>query len=158
MAAQIEIRQMQTAEDATAFRTLNEEWITKVFALEAKDVEVLGNPHQKIVDIGGRVYLVHLDDRPVGCVALIPMKDGVFELSKMAVSPKMRGLGIGRKLLEFAVNEARTIGVKSLFLGSSSKLPDAVHLYETVGFRHVPPEKLPPIEYVRADIFMDMML
>ncbi len=35
----------------------------------------------------------------VGCVALIPMRDGVYEISKMAVSPNLRGRGIGRRLL-----------------------------------------------------------
>jgi hypothetical protein len=32
------------AEYATAFRTLNEEWITRYFALEEKDIETLGDP------------------------------------------------------------------------------------------------------------------
>jgi putative acetyltransferase len=34
----IEIREMATVDDATAFRTLNEEWMTKIFSLEVKDV------------------------------------------------------------------------------------------------------------------------
>jgi putative acetyltransferase len=76
----------------------------------------------------------------------------------MAVSPKLRGMGIGRRLIEYAIAQARELGAKSLFLGSSTKLPNAVHLYETVGFRHVPPERLPPNPYVRADVFMEMAL
>jgi putative acetyltransferase len=90
----IEIREMATVDDVTAFRTLNEEWITKIFALEAKDVEVLGNPQQMIVDKGGRIFMVSADGESVGCVALIPMEGGAYELSKMAVSPKLRGMGI----------------------------------------------------------------
>jgi putative acetyltransferase len=154
----IEIREMATAEDETAFRTLNEEWITKIFSLELKDVEVLGNPQQMIVDKGGRVFIVSSDGEPAGCVALIPMAGGVYELSKMAISPKLRGMGIGRRLIEFTIAQARELGAKSLFLGSSTKLPNAVHLYETVGFQHVPPEHLPPTPYVRADVFMEMQL
>jgi hypothetical protein len=34
---QIEIRPFATAEDAIAFRTLNEEWITRDFTLEKSD-------------------------------------------------------------------------------------------------------------------------
>jgi len=86
------------------------------------------------------------------------MGGGVYELSKMAVSPQLRGLGIGRRLLEHAVAHARALGAKSLFLGSSTKLPNAVHLYESIGFRHVPPEKLPPMPYTRADVFMELPL
>jgi putative acetyltransferase len=158
VAVKIEIREMATVDDATAFRTLNEEWITKIFSLEANDVEILGNPQQIIVDKGGRVFVMSADGEAVGCVALIPMEGGVYELSKMAVSPKLRGMGIGRKLIKYAITQARELGAKSLFLGSSTKLPNAVHLYETVGFQHIPPERLPPNPYVRADVFMEMAL
>jgi N-acetylglutamate synthase-like GNAT family acetyltransferase len=82
----------------------------------------------------------------------------VYELSKMAVSPKVQGRGIGRRLLQHAISEARTLGAASLFLGSNNKLREAVHLYEAVGFRHVPPEALPPLAYSRANVFMEMAL
>jgi putative acetyltransferase len=154
----IEIRALLPGDDSTAFRTLNEEWITRYFVLEAKDRETLCDPERTILRNGGHIFMVYADGEPVGCVALIPMGDGVYELSKMAVSPHLRGLGIGRRLLEYAVARARLIGARSLFLGSSTKLPNAVHLYESIGFRHVPPEKLPPMHYSRADVFMEMPL
>jgi N-acetylglutamate synthase-like GNAT family acetyltransferase len=154
----IEIRPLLPGEDSTAFRTLNEEWIMRFFRLEAKDRETLGDPERTILSRGGHIFMVYADAEPVGCVALIPMGDGVYELSKMAVSPRLRGLGVGRRLLEYTVARARLIGARSLFLGSSTKLPNAVHLYESIGFRHVPPEKLPPMHYTRADVFMEMPL
>lgn len=157
-APHIEIGPLRSPEDAIAFRTLNEEWITRHFTLEPKDRETLGDPEATILSKGGRVFIVRADGNAVGCVALIPMGDGVYELSKMAVSPNLRGLGIGRRLLNHAIEQAREIGAKSLFLGSSTKLHDAVHLYESVGFRHVPPENLPPMKYARADVFMQMPL
>ena len=154
----IEIRPLVTGDDATAFRTLNEEWITRYFSIEPKDRETLGDPEHGILLKGGYILMAYADGEPVGCVALIPMGDTVYELSKMAVSAHLRGLGIGRRLLEYAVAHARRIGARSLFLGSSTKLPNAVHLYESIGFRHVPPEKLPPMPYTRADVFMEMVL
>ncbi len=90
---QIEIRPLQAGEDATAFRTLNEEWITRYFTLEKADRETLGDPENKILKKGGHIFMAYLGHQAVGCVALIPMGDGVYELSKMAVSPEMRGLG-----------------------------------------------------------------
>jgi len=155
---EIEIRPLRLSEDESAFRELNEEWITRYFELEKKDREILNDPENTILRKGGHIFMVHAGSDPVGCVALIPMGDGVYELSKMAVSPQLRGLGIGRRLLAHAVAHARALGVKSLFLGSSTKLPNAVHLYESVGFRHVPPEKLPPMPYTRADVFMELPL
>src|ERR1700677_279285 len=127
---EIEIRPLQTGEDATAFRTLNEEWITRYFTLEKKDQETLGDPENMILRKGGHIFMVYLSHETVGCVALIPIGDGVYELSKMAVSPEVRGRGIGRRLLEYAVTQAKQIGARSLFLATSTKLQNAVHLYE----------------------------
>jgi putative acetyltransferase len=154
----IEVRPLLPGDDPTAFRTLNEEWITRYFTLEAKDIEMLGDPENSILRKGGHIFMVYADAKPVGCVALMPMGNGVYELSKMAVSPQLRGQGIGRRLLQHAIAQAKLIGAKSLFLGSSTKLPSAVHLYESVGFRHVPPETLPPVPYTRANVFMEMAL
>jgi putative acetyltransferase len=154
----VEIRPFASPQDAEAFRSLNEEWIKRHFVLEAKDIETLGDPEGTILRKGGRVLLAYRAEEPVGCVALIPIENGVYELSKMAVSPRVRGQGIGRKLLLAALAEARAMGVVSLFLGSSTKLADAVHLYEAVGFRHVSPGELPPMPYARADVFMQMRL
>ena len=155
---EIEFRSLEIGEDGTAFRTLNEEWISRYFVLEPKDRETLGDPENMILRKGGRIFMVWAEGKAVGCVALIPMGDGVYELSKMAVSPAMRGQGIGRKLLEYATGQAKAMGATSLFLGSNSVLKNAIHLYESVGFTHVPPEKLPEMHYARADVFMEMAL
>lgn len=157
-APETEIRSLTPDDDATAFRTLNEEWITEYFNLEAKDQEILNDPVGSILLKGGHIFIAYAGSEAVGCVALIPMEDGVYELSKMAVSPHLRGRGLGRRLLQHAIAQARSLGARSLFLGSNTRLKDAVHLYESVGFRHVKPESLPPMSYSRADVFMEMPL
>jgi N-acetylglutamate synthase-like GNAT family acetyltransferase len=90
----------------------------------------------------------------IGCVALVAAGHGVFELSKMTVAPSFRGNGIGRAIVLAAIAQARKLGASTLFLGSSTKLANAVSLYESVGFRHVPLEELGPPPYRRADVFM----
>ena len=154
----VEIRSLVPGDDATAFRTLNEEWITQYFTLEPKDRETLNDPVNSILLKGGHIFMAYAAGEAVGCVALIPMRDGIYELSKMAVSPHLHGRGIGRRLLQHAIAQARSLGARSLFLGSNSRLKNAVHLYESVGFRHVKPETLPPMPYSRADVFMEMPL
>jgi putative acetyltransferase len=154
----IEIRALLPGDDTTAFRTLNEEWIARYFSLEAPDIETLGDPETAILRKGGSIFMVYADSLPVGCAALIPLGQGVYELSKMAVSPQLRGRGLGRRLLLHAIAQARLLGATSLFLGSNTRLADAVHLYESVGFRHVPPASLPPNPYTRANVFMQMSL
>lgn len=154
----IEIRALLPGDDTTAFRTLNEEWIARYFRLEAPDIETLGDPETAILRKGGSIFMVYADSLPVGCAALIPLGQGVYELSKMAVSPPLRGRGLGRRLLLHVIAQARLLGATSLFLGSNTRLADAVHLYESVGFRHVPPAFLPPNPYTRANVFMQMSL
>jgi N-acetylglutamate synthase-like GNAT family acetyltransferase len=158
MPPEIEFRSLGVADDPTPFRTLNEEWIRRYFALEPRDLEILGNPKEHILDKGGRVFMMYAGDEAVGCAALLPNGDGVYELSKMSVAPRLRGSGLGRKLLQHTINQARLLGAKSLFLGSNTRLGDAVHLYEAMGFRHIAPERIPKLEYVRANVFMELPL
>ena len=151
----VEMREFAGAEDAAAFCALNEEWISRYFVLEERDREQLRSPETMLAR-GGRILMARRQGEVVGCVALIPMDDGVLELSKMAVAPAMRGQGIGRAILLHAIAQARAMGARQLFLGSSTKLVSAVALYESAGFRHVDPATLPKLAYARANVFMAM--
>ncbi len=153
----ISFRELRVGDDTTAFRTLNEEWISEHFVLEDEDREQLGHP-EIILNQGGHIFLVLRDGESVGCAALVPMAAGVYQLSKMAVAPQVRGLGIGRSLALHLIDQARTLGAQSLFLGSNTKLVNAVKLYESVGFRHVGPDEIPQLPYNRVDVFMKLDL
>jgi GNAT superfamily N-acetyltransferase len=143
--------------DLAAFRTLNEEWISRHFALEAEDRRQLGDPVAAYLDPGGEILIAEHEGRAVGCVAIVPDGTGAWELSKMVVAPELRGRGAGRALVTATIARARELGARSLFLGSSTKLADAVHLYEALGFEHVAPETL-HMPYARADVFMRLEL
>jgi putative acetyltransferase len=153
----VTVRMLKNVADAAAFRVLNEEWIARYFVLEERDDRQLENPVAVYIDTGGAILIAELAGRPIGCVALAPDGTGAWELSKMAVASELRGHGIGRKLLAAAVDHAREMGARSLFLGTSTKLPSAVHLYETFGFRHVPRETL-RLASTRIDVFMELLL
>src|SRR2546429_475518 len=135
--SEIRIRSFEPG-DETAFRDLNEEWIAKYFGMEEMDHATLSDPTGKILRPGGRIFMALSDDRPVGTCALLPIETGVFEVVKMAVQENQRGRGIGRKLLVHAIEQARALAARRLYLETSKKLPNAVHLYESVGFRHLP--------------------
>ena len=155
-AMDIAIRPLRDAADADAFRTLNEEWIAHSFTVEAQDRRQLDDPVAAYIDTGGEILIAELNERRIGCVALIPDGSGAYELSKMAIAPDVRGRGAGRRLLTAAVERAQGLGATSLFLGSSSRLADAVHLYESVGFEHVDPDTI-HMPYARADVFMRLV-
>jgi GNAT superfamily N-acetyltransferase len=137
---------------AEAFRTLNEAWIETYFALEAKDREVLGQPQLNIIDKGGRIFMAMLDGAPVGCVALMKMADGGFEVAKMTVAETLRGSGLGRRLMQRRIDAGAEAGATRLYLETSSHLAPALALYRAMGFRDLPPTETP---YVRADVFME---
>jgi putative acetyltransferase len=144
--------------DEAAFRSLNEEWIIRYFTLEPKDKASLADPKGTILDSGGRIFLAVSDGEPVGCCALLAMAPGEFEVAKMAVTAKCQGSGIGRLLLEKVISEARAAGAHRLYLETNRKLVSAIHLYESVGFRHLPPERIVPSPYARADVYMELDL
>ena len=150
------IRPLNDASDARAFRELNEEWIARHFTIEDQDRRQLEDPVAAYIAPGGGILIAELRGRPIGCVALMPSGTGAYELSKMAVSPELRGQGAGRALLGAAIDHAQALGARSLFLGTSRRLPNAVHLYESLGFQHVAPEMI-HMPYARADVFMQLI-
>jgi putative acetyltransferase len=144
--------------DEAAFRQLNEAWIKKMFVMEAKDESTFADPRRKILEPGGRILLAESDGSVVGCCALLAMGKDEYEVAKMSVAEDLRGAGIGRKVLQATIDLARTMGAKRLYLESSSKLRNAVHLYEALGFKHIPHERVVPSPYARADVYMEMTL
>ena len=146
------------AGDEEAFRILNEEWITAYFRLEEKDLQVLREPQKYILSNGGQIFMALRGDIPVGCCALLARHDGSFEVAEMGVPRRERGQGIGRKLLAFAISFARRNAMSRLYLETNHVLVNAIHLYESAGFSHIPPERVQPSPYARADVYMEMML
>lgn len=95
--------------------------------------------------------------QPVGSLAMMKSKNPKydFELVKFAVDPDIQGKRIGSWLLEYAIDEARRLGAKHLFLESNHHNAAAVHLYEKFGFHHIPVGRT---DYARCDIQMEMDL
>ncbi len=144
--------------DEEAFCRLNEAWIEQYFRLEDKDKKILREPEKYILSQGGQIFMALRAQTAVGCCALIPMSGGIFELSKMVVAQAERGRGIGRRLLQHVVAEARQLGIGRLYLETNSTLKNAIHLYESIGFTHVPEDRLTPSPYQRANVFMEITL
>jgi ribosomal protein S18 acetylase RimI-like enzyme len=137
---------------APAFRALNTEWLERWFAVEPIDARVLGDPQGEIIDHGGAILFARVGELIVGTVALKHHGGGVFELTKMAVTARFQGAGIGRRLLEAALGRFQARAGKRLFLESHSSLAPALRLYESQGFRHAP--RPGPSDYQRSDIYM----
>jgi putative acetyltransferase len=152
----VAIREFQDG-DEIDFRRLNEEWISLYFRIEAKEAEVLADPKRTILDEGGKIFFATIEGRCVGCCALRRLNDTEFEVAKMAVTPAFQGSGVGRKVLLAAIEAGRAMGARRLYLETNHTLTPAIRLYESVGFKHIPPERITPSVYVRADVYMEML-
>jgi Fe-Mn family superoxide dismutase len=88
---------------------------------------------------GGRFDVIEDERRGiVGTVGLVPRGEGVMELRKMYLLTEWRGRGLGRRLLEHAMAEARRLGARRIELETSVRLTAAIALYRRFGFRPVP--------------------
>jgi len=138
---------------ADAWRDLNTAWISKYFTMEAKDHEALNDPVGKILDKGGHILMAETDDGEViGCVGLILLADGGFEVAKMTVTEQARGTGLGRLLMQACIDRAEALGAPRLYLETNSSLAPALGLYRAMGFVDLPHRDTP---YARADVFME---
>ena len=135
------------------FYRLNAEWLSRYYSIEPIDHAVLSEPERQVLAPGGAIFFALLDGEPVGTCALLQETPGVYELSKMAVTERCRGLGIGRKLLDAAIAEFRAHGGQRLFLESHSGLRPALRLYESAGFELQSGLK-PGSHYQRSDVYM----
>jgi putative acetyltransferase len=90
----------------------------------------------------GGVFFVLLDGQTViGTVALRRESDRVCELCRMYLAADHRGLGLGRRLFDHAMAEARNRGFREIYLKTASVLTTAIALYESAGFRPVSDSK-----------------
>jgi putative acetyltransferase len=106
---------------------------------------------------GDVLFLVarDVDGAAVGCAALVN-KQHYGEVKRMFVDERRRGLGTGRKLLEHLVMFARMSGLSVLRLETGIHQPEAIGLYERLGFA-----RREPFGEYREDplsLFMEMRL
>ncbi|MFH6982652.1 GNAT family N-acetyltransferase [Marinoscillum luteum] len=141
---------------ASDFARLNYEWLETYFTVEPHDREMLDAPNEYIIQPGGRIFFAKVEDEIVGTVALIVETPDTFELAKMGVTPKYKGLKIGKMLMQHAISEARKAGMKRLVLESNTKLTAALNLYINSGFKVAPLNECSP--YARCNIRMELTL
>ncbi len=138
------------------FKDLNIAWLEKYFWVEPHDEEVLGKPQQYILDPGGNIFFVKEGDAIIGTVALMKIAEGIFELTKMAITPAAQGKKIGQKLMEHCLAYAKEMGWKKLIIYSNRKLENAIHIYKKYGFKEIIIKGKNP--YARGDIKLEFPL
>jgi putative acetyltransferase len=104
----------------------------------------------------GCLLLATADDDPAGCVALKQLGDGVAEMKRLYVRSRYRGTGLGRRLAERAIDEAKKRGYQAIRLDTvAPEMARAVKLYRSLGFKDMPPYNYHP---VAGTLFMELRL
>lgn len=141
---------------ADAFERLNRAWLERYGLFEEGDRKYLEHPKEKILAHGGEIFFARHNGEVVGTCAVIPRGEGAVELAKLAVADQLQGQGLGRRLTETSIAWARKQGAQKVVLVSSTKLQQALSLYEKLGFSYGP---LPAeTGYETADIYMELCI
>jgi DNA-binding MarR family transcriptional regulator/N-acetylglutamate synthase-like GNAT family acetyltransferase len=85
----------------------------------------------------GAFLVATVDGAPVGCGAVKTVAPGVGSLKRMWVADAVRGLGVGRRLLQALEDEALGLGLRTVQLETNHALQEAIALYLKAGYREV---------------------
>lgn len=134
--------------DPDAFRELMKEY----YAVMLNKLHAAGGPclsadvlaqdtMDHIVDLmppEGRTLLATRDDgRLLGCGGIRKIRPDAAELKRMFVRPEAQGHGVGRKLFEMRMAEAREMGCRTLYADTVKGNRAMLSMYEAMGFGYV---------------------
>ena len=116
--------------DIPAMQELVEEEVKNGVILKRSDDEVATNIRSYI--------LAFKDNKLVGYGALHIHSPTLAEIRSLIVSKDARGLGVGKKIVEFCKNEAKELGVKEILV-----LTYIADFFKKLGFFEIDKEKIP---------------
>lgn len=111
------------------------------------------NFEQELIDIqvqygapNGNLLLVIHNGATVGCAGVRRWEGDMAELKRMYIKPENRGAGLGRQLLQAALENARQLGYRSIRLDTLPTMQAAIALYREFGFTDIPAYRENPFE------------
>ncbi len=119
------------------------------------DAELAGLPGAYAPPDGALLIARNETGEAAGCVALKRVDARTCEMKRLYVRPAGQGTGLGRRLAEAIVAEARTLGYRAIRLDTLATMAAAQALYAKLGFREVEPfnaNPTPGITYMELSL------
>jgi GNAT superfamily N-acetyltransferase len=147
----LQIVQAVTDADLATVRTLLLEYQADIgvdLCFQGFAAELIGLPGS-YAPPAGRLLIATHDSGPVGCVALQAVAAARCEMKRLYVRPVARGLGVGRALVAWVLDEARASGYSQIVLDTLPTMTAAQCLYEHLGFREITAYRPNPVAGTR---------
>lgn len=101
----------------------------------AAELEALPLPY---IPPYGALLFAQINGDTAGCVALRRLNDETGEMKRLYVRPAFRSWGLGKHLIEAAIQAARRAGYTNLRLDTLPSMAAAQGLYQKLGFTEIP--------------------
>lgn len=93
--------------------------------------------HEMYAPPHGALFVVYDQNEAIGCLGLRKIGDGVGELKRMYLKESYRQKGIGKMMLDAALEKARSIGYQKVRLDTLDTMSPAMRFYEKNGFSKI---------------------
>lgn len=103
----------------------------------------------------GALFLAEEDGQAAGMIAYQKIEEGICEMKRMYVLDEFRKKGIGKKLVEALITEAKNKGYERMRLDTHPRMKAAHHLYAQMGFYEIERYNQNPTPGIR---FFEQML
>lgn len=127
----------------SAFEALNRAWIEQLFRIEDEDIEELVNAEANLIGSGGQIFFAfdkgaeQVAENVLGTIGVYIRGPEFHEIVKLGVRADAKGRGLGRKLVERAIEYIREKGASRAVILTNSRLHTAVKMYRDMGFVEV---------------------
>lgn len=103
----------------------------------------------------GAFYVAKDGNRVVGCVGIKKIGKDTCEMKRLFVNDEYKGLGIGKRLIEIIIEEAKEKRYAKMRLDTLKRMDRAYKIYKAFGFKEIKQYVENPIEDA---IFMEKTL